>query len=532
MERVIGIDLGTSNSCVAVVEGDKTVVIPDERGRKTQSSVVSFFQDNKTLVGSDAREQMVYNPEHTVFSSKRLIGRSFSSDEVQTMIRLVPYRIEEGPNNSVLIHAGEKIWALPQLSAMILERMKRIAQNYLGEEINKAVITVPANFNEGQRIATKQAGELSGMNVLKIINEPTAAALSYGFGQGYDQRIAVYDFGGGTFDITILEIHNDIFEVITTAGDTFLGGDDIDNRIVRMIVNSYQRNFNVNIDEDPVALLRVRAEAEKAKIALSSKDTIQIKIPSLMYAGSGKIDLNVTLNRSNFQAIARDVIQQSFVICDEAFRLAHLDVSDIDNVVLVGGTTHIPLVRKMVEDYFGKQPYWGVPPDESVAMGAAIQGSILANVSSGLDEPSSDAVLLDVTSLSLGVGTVAGRIEKIIDRNTPIPVERTRLFTTSRDGQTSVRIRVYQGESEYEEENDLMGVLELSGLDPESLRGEVEIAVTFEIDTNGIVQVSAVDNKTGRKTTARIDLLGAAPLEGLFDYDDDMGIDLIDEDEA
>jgi molecular chaperone DnaK len=510
MERVIGIDLGTSNSCVAVVEGDNAIVIPDSEGRRTQASIVSFFKDGRRLVGNEAREQMVYNPENTVYSTKRMIGRPFSSAEVQTFRELAPFAVVEGPNSSVQIEMFGERYNMTDIATLVLMKMKKIAEDYLDERIRKAVITVPANFNDNQRNATKEAGKAAGLEVLKIINEPTAAALAYGFGQSYDQRIVVYDFGGGTFDVTVLDISDDVFEVVATAGDTFLGGDDIDNLIVRMIINSYRKNYNVDLRTDPVALLRVRYEAEKSKRALSSEEMVNIQIPSLITTDQGMVDLNVALSRTNFNSIADKVIRKSFVICDESLKLAKTHVSEIENVVLVGGTTHTPLVRQMVEDYFGRKPFWGVNPEEVVALGAAIQGAILSNTSSGKTGGGPDAVLLDVTSLSLGIATIGGRVERIIERNTPIPCEQTRLFTTSRDHQEIVRIRIYQGESDREENNDLIGMLELTDLDTSALRGEAQIEVTFEIDTNGIVQVRAFDALTGNQTSAEIDLYGSS----------------------
>ncbi len=509
MEKIIGIDLGTTNSCVAVVEGENAVVIPAADGAKVQASIVSFLPDGRRLVGNEAREQLVYNPYNTVFSAKRLIGRAFSSYEVQTFKEKCPYQLVEGPNNSVLTQIHDRTYTIPEIGSFVLKQMKSIAENYLGEAVNKAVITVPANFNDQQRNATKQAGELAGLEVVKIINEPTAAALSYGFGKSYEQKIAVYDFGGGTFDISVLQLQDDLFEVISTAGDTFLGGDDIGHLIVQMIVNSYKRNFKVEIDKDPIAMLRVQYEAERAKQILSSEDSVNIQIPSLVSGPDGMIDLNVALNRTNFEKISTELIKKSFVICDEAMRLAKLHPSEIENVILVGGTTMIPLVRSMVEEYFGRKPFWGVNPEEVVALGAAIEGAILAGEHR---KSGREAVLLDVTSLSLGIATVGGRVERIIERNTPIPVERTRMFTTSRDSQEKVHIRIYQGESDTEDENELMGELELSGLNPNARRGEAQIAVTFEIDTNGIVQVNAIDKVTGLKAAAEIDLAGEAPM--------------------
>ncbi len=524
MERVIGIDLGTSNSCVAVVEGDHAMVIPDREGRRTQASVVSFFPDGRRVVGNEAREQIVYNPRNTVYSSKRLIGRPFSAPEVQTTKQLAPYPIVEGPNSSVLIEIFDQRYNMSDIAALVIKHMKKIAEDYLGEQVRKAVVTVPANFNDGQRNATKLAGEIAGLDVLKVLNEPTAAALAYGFGRSYDQRIAVYDFGGGTFDITVLDISDDVFEVVSTAGDAFLGGDDIDNLIVKMIVNSYRRHYNIDLRSDPIALLRVRYEAEKTKRQLSTEENATVQIPSLISTANGVVDLNVALSRPNFDKIAQEVIKRSFIICDEALKIAKTHVSETENVVLVGGTTHIPLVRSMVESYFARKPFWGVNPEEVVALGAAIQGSILGSATGRSGEADGGgAVLLDVTSLSLGVGTVGGRVETIIPRNTPIPAERTRIFTTSHDGQEVVRLRVYQGESEREVENELMGVVVLSDLDPQALRGETEIEVTFEIDSNGIVQAHAVDTITGNSASADIDIYGAAEESGLEDDEEPRG---------
>ena len=532
MEKVIGIDLGTSNSCVAVVEDEGAVVIPDKEGRRTQPSIVSFSRDGRKIVGWEAKEQMIYNPRNTVYSSKRLIGRRFPAQEVQTFRELAPYTILEGPNASVLVEIFENQYTLSDIASLILMHMKRIAEQYLDEPVTRAVITVPANFNDGQRNATKTAGVAAGLEVLKIINEPTAAALAYGFGKSYNQRIGVYDFGGGTFDVTLLEISNDVFEVVSTAGDSFLGGDDIDNLIVNMVVSSYRKHYNIDLLRDPIALLRVRNEAEKAKRRLSSEDIATIKIPSLISTDSGVVDLNVSLNRKNFDTIAQKPIQKSFIICDEALKLAKTHASEIENVVLVGGTTHIPLLREMVEQYFGRKPYWGVNPDEVVALGAAIQGSILSSASKPVEDADAagsggaagevagaDSILLDVTPLSLGIGTVGGRVENIIGRNTPIPVERTRVFTTSVDGQEIVRIRVYQGESDREQESELLGVMELSELDPKAMRGDAQIEVTFEIDTNGILQVLAIDKNTGNETSAEIDARGTVDMSGVLDID-------------
>ncbi len=515
MSYIIGIDLGTTNSCVAIVEDGEAHVIPDRNGHKIQPSVVSFYPDGSHIVGAEARVQMIYNPEHTIFSAKRLIGRPYSSPEVQAFIKTAPYKIVRGPNDAVMVEAQGQLYSLIEISAIILEHMKGIAEEYLGETVDKAVITVPANFNELQRNATKAAGEHAGLEVVRVINEPTAAALAYGFGKEYDQNICIYDFGGGTFDVTILNIKDQVFEVLSTAGDTFLGGDDIDGKIVDLIINSYKKQYNIDLTKEPLALLRLRAEAEKVKQILSSEKQAQLKVPGIVYTDQGAIDLNVSLTRDNFNIIIKDIVEKTFKVCDEAIERSGLHVSEIENVVLVGGTTHIPLVRDMVQLYFGKPPYWGVNPEEVVALGAAIQGAIISGTH--VSTPSSkdgasqseqqDALLLDVTPLSLGVGTLGGRVEVVIPRNTPLPTEQARVFTTVRDNQTTVRIKVYQGESPYEEENELIGELVLDNLRP-APRGEVEVEVTFEIDVNGIVKVSAMDIESGAKQEASLNLVG------------------------
>ena len=516
MSYIIGIDLGTSNSCVAVVEEGKSHVIPDTNGRKVQPSVISFYPDGSHVVGYEAKTQMVYNPENTVFSTKRLIGRTFSSNETERFIENTPYKLVKGSNNSVMVEAQGQIYSLTEMSSLILGHMKSIAEEYLGEKVEKAVVTVPANFNELQRNATKMAGEQAGLEIVRVINEPTAAALAYGFGQGLEQRVMVYDFGGGTFDCTVLNLSGDVFEVLATAGDTFLGGDDIDNKICQLVVNSYKKNFNIDLSKDPLAMLRIRYEAENVKIVLSSEKNAQMKIPSLAYSDKGAVDLNVSLSRENFNVIAKELVDNTFEVCDRALKTAGVVASEIDNIILVGGTTNIPLVRDMVQLHFGTTPFWGVNPEEVVAIGAAIQGAIIngstavAVSASGTQEqePMHDALLLDVTPLTLGVGTLGGRVEPLIPRNTPLPTDQSKIFTTANDGQTTVRIRVYQGESEFEDENEQIGVLVLNKLRP-GIRGDVQIEVTFEIDINGIVNVSAMDLDTGQKQAVRLNLVGS-----------------------
>ncbi len=523
MAYVIGIDLGTSNCCVAVVEDGRSHVIADRFGNKVQPSIISFYPDGSHVFGNEAKMQMVYNPVNTIFSTKRLIGRPFDSPEVQQFIQTAPFKVMKGPNSSVMVEAQDQVYSLIEISALILRNMKKIAEEYLGEEVEKAVITVPANFNELQRNATKMAGERAGLNVMRIINEPTAAALAYGFRQELDQKVCVYDFGGGTFDMTVLNIKNEVFEVISTAGDTFLGGDDIDNKIVNLIIGNYKKSYDIDLSNDPIALLRVRHEAEKVKKMLSTEDRAVLKIPSLSYTSKGAIDLNVSLSKDNFNIIIRDLVEKTFKVCDDALNRAGLHASEIDNVILVGGTTHIPLVRDLVQLYFGRTPFWGVNPEEVVALGAAIQGAIIegegttvvnddggagpAAIAASSPLPGSDAILLDVTPLALGVGTASGRVEVLIPRNMPVPSEQAKVFTTAQDAQKLVRIKVYQGDGGMEDDNQLIGELIIDNLPPLS-RGEVKIEVTFEIDVNGIVHVSALDLKTNKKREAKLNLIG------------------------
>jgi molecular chaperone DnaK len=498
-ERAIGIDLGTSYSCVSIIEDGIPVVVANEWGERTHASVVSFLEDGRVLVGNDAKKQIVTNPGQTVYSSKRLIGRFFFSEEVRKARTVVPYEITEGPNNAVRIHVGGREYSPPEISAIVLKEMRQIVENYCGEAIHKAVVTVPAYFNDNQRQATKDAGKIAGLEVLRIINEPTAAALTYGFGQGYNQRVAIYDLGGGTFDISVLDIGDDVFEVISTAGDTYLGGDDFDDRIMSWLCDSFQQQQGVDLREDKFALQKLKEAAEKAKIGLSEHDVVQIDIPLVYTDENGySIDFSTTLSRAEFNQMVMDLVQRTFKVCDEALQSARITASDIDCVILVGGPTRLPIIRSSVRHYFQKQPLTDVDPDEVVAMGAAIQAHAL------LDSQQS-TYLLDVTPLTLRLGTVGGYTEKIIDKNTPIPIDRTRVFTTASDHQERVKIRVYQGESNLSQENELLGEFEFSGFRVAS-RGEVSIEVTFEIDTDGIVNCSARDIETGAQASTTINL--------------------------
>jgi len=495
----MGIDLGTSYSCVSIIRDGVPVVIPNEWGERTHASVVSFLEDGRVLVGNDAKKQIITNPRHTVYSAKRLIGRFFFSEEVRKARTVVPYEITEGPNNSVRIDIQGQPYSPQELSAIVLKEMRQIVENHTGQTVSKAVITVPAYFNDNQRQATKDAGKIAGLDVLRIINEPTAAALTYGFGQGYNQRVALYDLGGGTFDISVLDIGDDVFEVISTAGDTYLGGDDFDDRIMHWLADSFRQQQGVDLTQDKYALQKLKEAAEKAKIGLSEHEVVQLHIPLIYTDEHGySVDFSTTLSRAEFNQMVMDLVQRTFKVCDEALQSARITAQDIDCVILVGGPTRLPIVRSSVRHYFQKQPLTDVDPDEVVAMGAAIQGHAL------LDSQQS-TYLLDVTPLTLRLGTVGGYSERIIDKNTPIPIDRTRVFTTASDNQERVRIRVYQGESNLASDNELLGEFEFSGFRI-APRGEVSIEVTFEIDTDGIVNVSARDIETGTQASTTINL--------------------------
>jgi molecular chaperone DnaK len=498
-DRAMGIDLGTSFSCVSIIEDGVPVVVPNEWGERTHASVVSFLEDGRVLVGNDAKKQVITNPANTVYSAKRLVGRFYFSEEVRKALSVVPYELVEGPNNAVRIDIRGQQYSPQEVSAIVLKEMRQVVESYTSEVINKAVITVPAYFNDNQRQATKDAGKIAGLEVLRIINEPTAAALTYGFGQGYNQRVALYDLGGGTFDISILDIGDDVFEVISTAGDTYLGGDDFDDRIMNWLADSFQQQQGIDLRQDKFALQKLKEAAEKAKIGLSEHDVVDIQIPLIHTDENGySIDFGTTLSRAEFNQMVMDLVQRTFKVCDEALQSARITASDIDCVILVGGPTRLPIIRSSVRHYFQKQPLTDVDPDEVVAMGAAIQAHAL------LDAQQS-TYLLDVTPLTLRLGTVGGYSEKIIDKNTPIPIDRTRVFTTAADQQERVRIRIYQGESNVAQDNELLGEFEFSGFRVAS-RGEVSIEVTFEIDTDGIVNVSARDIETGAQASTTINL--------------------------
>ncbi|MBI4510737.1 MAG: molecular chaperone DnaK [Deltaproteobacteria bacterium] len=489
-ERVIGIDLGTTNSCVAIVEDGTPVVIPNRGGYKTTPSMVAIAENGKRLVGHIAKRQAITNAENTVHAAKRLIGRKWGSPAVKAAIETVPYRIVEGPHDDVRIMLRDQVFSIPEISAYILQEMKFIAEEYLGEEVVKSVVTVPAYFNDGQRQATKDAGRIAGLDVIRIINEPTAAALAYGFGRNIERKVAVYDLGGGTFDISVLEIGNGVFEVISTAGDTFLGGEDFDRRIIDWLVFGFHKEHKIDLRKDKMALQRLKDVAEKAKCELSSARETEINLPFIISTGKNEaLHLQRTLTREKLEELTLDLVERTIQICKKTLEDADIDKKEIEDVILVGGMTRVPKVQEMCAEFFGMEPCKGVHPDEVVALGASIQGGAL------IDEQS-DVLLLDVTPHSLGIMIVGGYFHKLIEQNTTVPTSKSHVFTTVKDNQTSVKILVLQGESERAEENELLGEFILTGL-RRAPKGEVEVEVTFHISADGIVSVKAKDLETG-----------------------------------
>jgi len=495
-EVAIGIDLGTSNSVVAVLENGKPRVIPNEWGELIHPSIVHFEADGEFTVGSRAKKKLMLDPENTVYSFKRLIGRYFFSQEVKKSRELFPYRLVEGANRDVRIEAQGRVYPISEVSAVVLKEMKRIAENYLGQPVTKAVITCPAHFTDSQRQATKDAGRIAGLEVLKILNEPTAAALAYGYDKGLKQRVAIYDLGGGTFDITVLDIDKDVFEVRSTAGDTFLGGDDFDARIMDYLITAFHEQTGIDLRQDRMAMQKLKEHSEWAKIQLSEVDRIEVSIPDIARDAEGSLTLSALLTVKQLAQMTYDLVQKTFKVCDEAMQSAGFNVSDVDGVVLVGGQTKSRFIHSAVEAYFSQAVQASVNPDEVVAVGAAIHAHQLVN-------RKRDAVLIDVTPLTLRVGTVGGYTDVVIQKNTPIPVEQSKTFVTASDQQEKVRIRIYQGESRESEHDTLLGEFEFSGFRI-AQRGEVEVVVTFDIDANGIVKVSAVERESGAQARTTV----------------------------
>jgi molecular chaperone DnaK len=496
MGKIIGIDLGTTNSCVAIMEGGDPKVIANVEGNRTTPSVVAFVDNNERLVGQIAKRQAVTNPERTLYSIKRLIGRKFSDAEVKRSREISPFKIVEGPNGSVSVEVERKAYQPAEISAMVLGKMKQTAEEYLGEEVTDAVVTVPAYFNDSQRQATKDAGKIAGLNVQRIINEPTAASLAYGLDKKGEEKIAVYDLGGGTFDISILEIGDGVFEVKSTNGDTFLGGEDFDLRIVNWLADEFKREQGIDLRKDKMALQRLKEEAEKAKMELSTTKETDINLPFITADASGPKHLNVKLSRAKFEALVDDLVERTVGPCRTALKDAGLNASQIDEVILVGGMTRMPKVQEKVKEIFGKDPHKGVNPDEVVAIGAAIQGGVLQG-------DVKDVLLLDVTPLSLGIETLGGVTTKLIEKNTTVPTKKSQVFSTAADNQPAVSIHVLQGEREMAQDNKTIGRFELSDIPP-APRGVPQIEVTFDLDANGILHVSAKDLGTGKEQSIRI----------------------------
>jgi molecular chaperone DnaK len=500
MGKVIGIDLGTTNSCVAVMDGKAAKVIENAEGMRTTPSIVAFSDDGERLVGQPAKRQAVTNPERTFFAVKRLVGRRYDDPMVEKDKKLVPYKIVKASNGDAWVEADGKTYSPSQISAFILQKMKETAEAHLGQKVDQAVITVPAYFNDAQRQATKDAGKIAGLEVLRIINEPTAAALAYGLDKTKSGTIAVYDLGGGTFDISILEIGDGVFEVKSTNGDTFLGGEDFDMRLVNYLADEFQKEQGINLRNDKLALQRLKEAAEKAKIELSSTTQTEINLPFITADQSGPKHLTMKLTRAKFEALVQDLVEKTIEPCRKALKDAGLTAGEIGEVVLVGGMTRMPKIQEVVKQFFGKEPHKGVNPDEVVAIGAAIQAGVLQG-------DVKDVLLLDVTPLSLGIETLGGVFTRIIDRNTTIPTKKSQVFSTAEDNQNAVTIRVFQGEREMAADNKVLGQFDLMGIPP-APRGMPQIEVTFDIDANGIVNVSAKDKATGKEQQIRIQASG------------------------
>ena len=507
-DRVIGIDLGTTNSCVAVIEDGQPVVIPNTGGYRTTPSIFAVTADGKRLVGHLAKRQAVTNPRNTVLAAKRLIGREYDSPEVQRLREILAYELASGPNGDTRVKISDRVYTIPEISGIILKEMRRVAEEYLGQPVRQAVITVPAYFNDPQRQTTRDAGKIAGLEVLRIINEPTAAALAHGYGRSDVEKIAVYDLGGGTFDISILQMGEGVIEVLSTAGDTQLGGEDFDHQVAERAFQHFEAKCGISLREDPMARQRIRDAAEKAKCDLSEVQMAEINLPFIAADAKGNaLHLNLSLKREELEELCGNLVERTKGICRRALEGAKLDVEEIDHVLLVGGQTRMPLVQKVVAEFFDKVPHKGVNPDEVVAIGAALQGAMLAE-----DQPG--PLLVDVTPLSLGIATFGGNTARMIERNSTVPCSRQEIFTTTRDGQTTVKIRVVQGENLKALDNDLLGEFTLTGI-RRAPAGEPEIEVTFDIDANGIVSVSARDMATNEQQSIQVNPRGTLSPEEL-----------------